>query len=560
MSSKTSKLLRVTLAAAIAVSGAVVATTVTTTTATAAQASSVGGQITRAEIIERAQFWYNKSLVYSQGGSALDSSGRSYRTDCSGYVSMAWHLGSSPNTQGLVDGGFTREISRSDLKAGDVLNSYYNHVLLFEKWDDAAHTKFSYYSFGSTPVKHITGVSIDAARIDGHPNGEYKALRYKNVVEDSTPIPAPAPAWKPAVGDGGSVTGADGTAYTFSRSANGHVQMTARLAGGGWTTADLTNVVGTPAAAGGSPAAFVQTNGTVGVVTANADNGHLQITYRSAAGTWATSDLTNTVGTPTTGGAVSASTDPDGTLAIYSRGSVNGNHLSLTALQPNGAWATVDLTNTVGTPASAGGAPSTFTQTNGTVGVATANADNGHLQITYKSAAGTWATSDLTGTAGTPVTDGAVSASTDPDGTLAIYSRGSVNGNHLSLTALQPSGAWATVDLTNTVGTPASAGGAPSTFTQTNGTVGVATANADNGHLQITYKSAAGTWATTDLNTLVGTPATDGAVSASTDPDGTLAIYSRGSLNGGHLNLTALQPNGAWATVDLTNTVGTPAS
>ncbi|MEU9077902.1 transglycosylase family protein [Kitasatospora sp. NPDC048538] len=376
----------------------------------------------------------------------------------------------------------------------------------------------------------------------------------------STTTPPPAPAWKPAVGDGGSVTGADGTAYTFSRSANGHVQMTARLAGGGWTTADLTNVVGTPAAAGGSPAAFVQTNGTVGVATANADNGHLQITYRSAAGTWATSDLTNTVGTPTTGGAVSASTDPDGTLAIYSRGSVNGNHLSLTALQPNGAWATVDLTNTVGTPASAGGAPSTFTQTNGTVGVATANADNGHLQITYKSAAGTWATSDLTGTAGTPVTDGAVSASTDPDGTLAIYSRGSVNGNHLSLTALQPSGAWATVDLTNTVGTPASAGGAPSTFTQTNGTVGVATANADNGHLQITYKSAAGTWATTDLNTLVGTPATDGAVSASTDPDGTLAIYSRGSLNGGHLNLTALQPNGAWATVDLTNTVGTPAS
>ncbi|WP_374209273.1 transglycosylase family protein [Kitasatospora sp. A2-31] len=375
----------------------------------------------------------------------------------------------------------------------------------------------------------------------------------------STTTPPPGPVWKPAVGDGGSVSGGDGTAYTFSRSANGHVQMTARTTGG-WTTADLTDVVGTPVAAGGAPSAFVQSNGTVGVVTANADNGHLQITYRSAAGQWATSDLTNTVGTPVTGGAISASTDPDGTLAIYSRGSVNGGHLSLTALQPDGAWATVDLTNVVGTPISAGGAPSTFTQANGTVGVATANADNGHLQITYKSAAGVWATSDLNTLVGTPVTDGAISASTDPDGTLAIYSRGSVNGGHLSLTALQPDGAWATVDLTNVVGTPISAGGAPSTFTQANGTVGVATANADNGHLQITYKSAAGVWATSDLNTLVGTPVTDGAISATTDPDGTLALYSRGSMNGGHLSLTALLPSGSWATVDLTNTVGTPAA
>ncbi|MEV8322236.1 hypothetical protein, partial [Kitasatospora sp. NPDC056731] len=81
-----------------------------------------------------------------------------------------------------------------------------------------------------------------------------------------------------------------------------------------------------------------------------------------------------------------------------------------------------------------------------------------------------------------------------------------------------------------------------------------------NGHLQITYKDTADKWATTDLTTKVGTPVTDGAVSATTDPDGTLAIYSRSSLNGGHINLTALQPNGQWAAVDLTNIVGTPAS
>ncbi|MER8184697.1 hypothetical protein [Kitasatospora sp. NPDC094015] len=183
MSSKVSKLVRIALAASIAASGAIATTALTATTAQAAT-SSVDGKITRGEIITRAQFWMNKSIPYTQGGSYADSSGRSYRTDCSGYVSMAWHLGTSANTQSLP--GYSYEISRADLKPGDILNSYYDHVILFDHWDDAAHTKFSYYSFGSTPVKHVTGVSINAATFDSHPNGDYKALRYKNVVDDPT--------------------------------------------------------------------------------------------------------------------------------------------------------------------------------------------------------------------------------------------------------------------------------------------------------------------------------------------------------------------------------------
>ncbi|MER8101506.1 hypothetical protein [Kitasatospora sp. NPDC094016] len=553
MPSNASKLLRVTLAAAVAASGAVVVTAVTAGSSYAATTSSVGGQITRSEILARAQFWYGKNINYDQGGSYPDSSGRGYRTDCSGYVSMAWHLGTSANTQGLAD-SFTYQISRSDLMPGDILNSYYDHVILFEKWDDAAHTTFSYYSFGSTPVKHRTGVSINAATLDSHPNGDYKALRYKNVVND----PAPGSAWVPAVGDGSSVSGADDTAYTFTRSVDGHLQGTARYPAGKWATVDLTNVVGTPISAGGAPSAFAMKSGVTGVASANAANGHLQITYRDANDKWATSDLTNQVGTPVTGGAVRATTDPDGTLAIYSRGSTDGGHLSLTALQPNGSWATVDLTNVVGTPVSAGGAPATFTQKNGTVGVASANAANGHLQITYKDTAGQWATTDLANLAGTPATGGALSATTDSEGTLMIYSR-SVDG-HLQGTARYASGQWATVDLTNVVGTPVSAGGSPSAFTMKNGVTGVVSANAANGHLQITYKDTADKWATTDLTDKVGTPVTDGAVSATTDPDGTLAVYSRGSTDGGHINLTALQPNGSWATVDLTTIVGTPAS
>ncbi|MGW4697832.1 hypothetical protein ACWEO1_36260 [Kitasatospora cineracea] len=189
-SSRSSKLVRVALAAAIAASGAVATTALTVATATTAQAaSSVGGQITRSEVIQRAQYWLGKSIAYNQGGSYPDSSGRYYRTDCGGYVDMAWHLADGPNTQGLASSAYTTEISRSQLKAGDILDSFYDHVILFEKWDDTAHTTFSYYSFGSTPVKHATGVSINAAYFDSHPNGDYKAYRYNNIVDDpSAPV------------------------------------------------------------------------------------------------------------------------------------------------------------------------------------------------------------------------------------------------------------------------------------------------------------------------------------------------------------------------------------
>ncbi|MFF2628640.1 FG-GAP-like repeat-containing protein [Kitasatospora griseola] len=187
-SSRSSKLVRVALAAAIAASGAIATTALTVATAaTAHAASAVDGQITRSEVISRAQYWLDKGLTYNQGGSYPDSSGRSYRTDCSGYVSMAWHLGTSLTTQSLP--GYSTEISRVDLKPGDILNSFYDHVILFEKWDDAAHTKFSYYSFGSTPVKHYSNISINAATFDSHPNGDYKAFRYKKIVDDAVTPP-----------------------------------------------------------------------------------------------------------------------------------------------------------------------------------------------------------------------------------------------------------------------------------------------------------------------------------------------------------------------------------
>ena len=376
----------------------------------------------------------------------------------------------------------------------------------------------------------------------------------------STPDPAPSvPAPVVIRGDKGSVLGADGTDMTFTRTAtNGHLQLTYLTTAGAWSTTDLSSAAGTPASAGGAPAAFVQQDGTLGAVTGNAANGHVQLTYRAPSGTWATTDLTSYVGTPVTDGKISAITDPDGTLAIYSRDSANG-HLQLTYLTSTGTWATTDLTTTVGTPTSAGGAPAGFTEQDGTIGAITADSANGHLRLTYRVPSGTWATTDLTSYVGTPVTDGKVSVMTNSDGTLAIYSRDSAD-NHLQLTYIAvTTGAWATTDLSASPGTPASAGDSPALFQQKDGTFGAVTADSANGHLRLTYRAPSGTWTTTDLTSYVGTPATDGAnPSAVVQNDGTLAIYSHNTANG-HLQLTYRAPSGTWTTTDLTTTVGTPA-
>ena len=61
-------------------------------------ASSVrSGPIGRAEMLSRAQNWVDRGITYTQTGTwATDAEGaHTYRRDCSGLVSLAWHYGSS---------------------------------------------------------------------------------------------------------------------------------------------------------------------------------------------------------------------------------------------------------------------------------------------------------------------------------------------------------------------------------------------------------------------------------------------------------------------------------
>jgi hypothetical protein len=158
--------------------------------------SGIGGKITRSELIARAYNWYERKPAYNPGGSLSDAGQtRPYRTDCSGFVDMAWHLNSDDNTDGFASqpSRFV-EISgrggaKSGLQPGDVLDDTIDgHAFLFEGWE-SDHVHFSYFNFGggssgNAPPEHHTHETFSQAEVGFEPTGNYAAYRYVNVVDD----------------------------------------------------------------------------------------------------------------------------------------------------------------------------------------------------------------------------------------------------------------------------------------------------------------------------------------------------------------------------------------
>lgn len=119
----------------------------------------------RASALARAATWLTASgggpVPYSQSAYL-----NGYRTDCSGYVSMALGLDpgdyGGPNTVGLTASSITRPISTSELAAGDLLidatgDSNTRHVVMFEAWTDSSHTSYmSYEQSGDGGTHHRT--------------------------------------------------------------------------------------------------------------------------------------------------------------------------------------------------------------------------------------------------------------------------------------------------------------------------------------------------------------------------------------------------------------------
>ncbi|MEU4806175.1 NlpC/P60 family protein [Actinosynnema sp. NPDC023587] len=138
--------------------------------------------ITRREVIARAKDWLDPPVPYSMGAW---HEGR--RTDCSGYVSMAWNLDSSMTTVSLPD--VAHRIEKDELRAGDVMmnggpgsGGANGHVAIFDRW--AGHDHDTYWAYEQTPP-HTVHRKVPYPYFDN--DTRFLPYRY-NLIEDS-PFP-----------------------------------------------------------------------------------------------------------------------------------------------------------------------------------------------------------------------------------------------------------------------------------------------------------------------------------------------------------------------------------
>ncbi|WP_327679111.1 peptidoglycan-binding protein [Kitasatospora sp. NBC_00458] len=154
---------------------------------------------TRAQIIERAQRWVDQKVPYSMGRYWSDG----YRQDCSGFVSMAWGLGSSQTTWTLP--GFADRITKAELQPGDVLihndpadPQAGSHVTVFGGWTDSTRTRYLAYEQTSPgTTKRSTPYAY------WNNSASYVPYRYK----------ALSPGGGNGGGNGGSSDGSASTAF-----------------------------------------------------------------------------------------------------------------------------------------------------------------------------------------------------------------------------------------------------------------------------------------------------------------------------------------------------------
>ncbi|MBG0854980.1 peptidoglycan-binding protein [Streptomyces spinoverrucosus] len=153
-------------------------------------------EITRAEIIERAQKWVDAKVPYSMTSYWEDG----YRQDCSGFVSMAWSLPQNEWTGSLHT--FGTRITKAELQPGDML-LFHNpdnpqngsHVVLFGGWVDSSRT---YYVAYESTRPHARRLTTPYAYWTN--SSRYIPYRYKGVVEipPETP-PTTPPATPPTI-------------------------------------------------------------------------------------------------------------------------------------------------------------------------------------------------------------------------------------------------------------------------------------------------------------------------------------------------------------------------
>ncbi|MER5778053.1 peptidoglycan-binding protein [Streptomyces sp. NPDC002039] len=176
-------------------------------------------RIDRTTIINRAKLWLDAKVPYSMSEYWSDG----YRQDCSGYVSMAWNLGTNEWTGSLDT--FATRITKEELLPGDML-LFHNpadpnngsHVVLFGGWVDGTRTHYvAYEQTRPYTRKQATpyGYWANATK--------YLPYRFNGVtggVPGSTPTPPVTPVELPATGSPPAVSATFPGASKFGPGAN----------------------------------------------------------------------------------------------------------------------------------------------------------------------------------------------------------------------------------------------------------------------------------------------------------------------------------------------------
>jgi hypothetical protein len=200
-----------------------------TPTSIGAIGSSLGGSLTRAQILQRGVDWVNAAVPYNDStaqGWSDSTVGGPYREDCSGFVSMAWGLTASLTSQTLPS--VATVIPTSQLQPGDALDYTAEHAILFDQWVNQSAGTFDYYYESSGTGKTIEAEgNFNDATLDSWPTSDYEALRYNHVAAAGTAMPAG--------GTLGDVTG-DGEPDIMAIDSTGNLWMYPYVGGSGTST------------------------------------------------------------------------------------------------------------------------------------------------------------------------------------------------------------------------------------------------------------------------------------------------------------------------------------
>jgi len=154
-------------------------------------------QIKRKDVLWRAvNIWPPYHVAYNMAGYS-----NGWRTDCSGYVSMCLNLTSEKpgaSTETLVTHGHIHEITRDDLRPGDMIGlcgpgtgGADGHIVLFDRW--APDHQGFYWAYEQHGPFGTQGPEHSLIHYPFNGDQRYKPYRYRGIVGDGSGTGGPPP-------------------------------------------------------------------------------------------------------------------------------------------------------------------------------------------------------------------------------------------------------------------------------------------------------------------------------------------------------------------------------